>query len=276
MKDHLLLACFLFTAMTVCAQETFYYDKFFKTVTKKKTPYYRAFDVGDKVLNYTEYCNDTLMAKGRIMPGNYHGLENELAHYVRSQGNPYQFKKPFHKMKCEVEYYLNEKPSRKTVWDSNRILHAQVWSETGEPLLENGNGKRITTKEQSTFHELYQDSLLIEMYEVRQAEQDSLYYTFDKVAEPKQGYTQFVEDLIKILKYPAFAQILGKQGLVYVQFIIDKEGKLTEFTPLTSEGFNMEKKVIDKLSQMEPWNPSRFRGRPVKMKFTIPVRFKLT
>jgi TonB family protein len=262
--------------MSVSAQEKVYYDKFFKTVSRTKTDYYRTFQDADSVIMVTEMCRDTIMFDGSIYPGEHQPLSNDFIQFVRSNGNPYQFKSEFTTMRCEIDFYKNVLPSRKMVSHSGKIFHAQIWSDEGLPVLTHGSGKNVRTEKASVFHEYYQDSVLIEMFEVRQMLQDTLYYTYDKMAEPPNGYPRFTQDLVAIMKYPGFARLVGKQGMVYVQFIVGKNGKLTEFTPLTKEGFNLEKKAVDKLSKMPEWNPAIFRGKPVKMKFVIPIKFKLT
>jgi ribosomal protein S18 len=263
-------------SMNTIAQEKVYYDKFFKTVSRTKTDYYRIFQDTDSAIMVTEMCRDTIMSKGAIYPGEHQSLVNDFVHFVKSNGNLYQFKNEFTMMRCEIDFYKNVRLSRKMVSHSGKIFHAQIWSEEGLPLLVHGSGKNIREEKASICYEFYGDSVLTEMFEVRQMQRDTLYYTYDKMAEPPQGYPQFTQDLVAIMKYPGFARLVGKQGMVYVQFIIDKNGNLTEFTPLTKEGFNLEKKAIDKLSKMPAWNPAVFRNKPVKMKFVIPIKYKLT
>lgn len=269
------LFLFIFAASAM-AQTRIYYSELFKLPVQEKTKYFREFTETDSGAVVVEMCNDTLMAKGVISPLRSVTLMNDFAHFVRSLGNPYQSKHEFTAMRADIDYYQHGIKRSKFVAHLGKVLYAQQWSKNGLPLLVNGTGAEDYMEKESHFHQSFKDSLLVEMYEVRHAEGDTLYYTYDSMAAPKEGYQQFTEDLVKILKYPGFARLMGKQGVVYVQFIIDKEGRLGEVKPLSHEGFNLEKKAIDKLVKMPKWNPAIFRGRPVKMKFTIPIRFRLT
>ena len=259
----------------VCSQGRIYYDKFFKTISLQETKYFRDLHQNGSVMTITEVSGDTVVAKGVVQGVSNIELANQFAHYIKSFGNPYQNKVEFASMRGEIDYYRKGVKYCTFVARSGKILFAQLWSPTGEPLLSAGTGSHHYTNATSEYFQFFADSVMVEMFEIRTLQRDTIYDTYDKMAEPRNGYQDFTNDLLKILKYPGFARLMGKQGLVYVEFIVDKKGKLTDFRPLTNEQFNLEKKAVDKLSRMPDWKPAIFRGKPVKMKFTIPIRFRL-
>jgi TonB family protein len=278
----LLLISLISTSLFLClsgslyGQNRIYYDRFFKDQVETKTNYYRELTIADSTAAVKEVCADTVMAQGSVRYGKHAALINDFAHFMKSYGNPYQLKKEFEDMRGEIDYYKDGRKERKIVSYSAKMYHAQIWSSDGRELLTQGNGEHVYTEKLSTFHQYFKDSVMVEMFEVRNATQDTLYYTYDRLAEPVEGYTSFSQELARILKYPGLARLAGKEGLVYVQFIVAKDGRLSEFKPLTKEGFNLEKKAVEKLSKMPNWRPALFKGKPVKMKFTIPIRFRLT
>ncbi|MEL6987227.1 MAG: TonB family protein, partial [Bacteroidota bacterium] len=81
------------------------------------------------------------------------------------------------------------------------------------------------------------------------------------------------------IKYPAEARISGVQGMVVAQFIVRKDGNLTDLKLLRDIGAgcgNEALRVIESMNQMEDkWIPGRQRGKLVDVQFTLPVRFKL-
>jgi periplasmic protein TonB len=95
------------------------------------------------------------------------------------------------------------------------------------------------------------------------------------MASPKEGVQEFLRNLVTILKYPGIARLAGKEGMIYVQFVVDKNGSLTDFKPLGNEGYNFEQKAIKKLEKLPSWNPGIYKNKVVKQKFVLPVRFKL-
>ena len=60
---------------------------------------------------------------------------------------------------------------------------------------------------------------------------------------------------------------------VYVQFIVDKEGKISDITPLTNHGFGMEEEVIRVLRRSPRWRPAIQDGRKVKAYRKQPITF---
>lgn len=143
-------------------------------------------------------------------------------------------------------------------------------------MLVNGSGVHSyqdkTTGEQ--LREVYLDSLLVEKWGIRKEQQDTVYYHYDKPAQPRGGMKSFYQSLSQNMEYPKRALLAQKDGTVYIQIIIEKDGQLTEFTPLTENGFNMEDDVLKVLKRFRPWKPAIFQGKPVKTKIIVPVLFK--
>lgn len=96
------------------------------------------------------------------------------------------------------------------------------------------------------------------------------------MAIPKEGFEEFFQNLVNVLRYPGIARLAGKEGHIYVEFVVDKNGQLTDFRPLSSEGYNFEEKAIKKLEKLPPWHPAIYKSYRVKQKFVLPVKFKLT
>jgi TonB family C-terminal domain len=76
--------------------------------------------------------------------------------------------------------------------------------------------------------------------------------------------------------YPEKARSKNKEGVFYINFIVDKDGKLTAFELVDKEGsLNLENNTIKSLMELPPWNPAIYKNKPVKQAFTLPLRFKL-
>jgi GldM C-terminal domain/Gram-negative bacterial TonB protein C-terminal len=65
------------------------------------------------------------------------------------------------------------------------------------------------------------------------------------------------------------------QYTTMIQFIVDKDGKLSEFTPLTKMGYGMEQEVIRVLKLSGTWNPAIQNGKPVKAYRRQPITFQV-
>lgn len=89
---------------------------------------------------------------------------------------------------------------------------------------------------------------------------------------------QIQKHILKHLTYPPEAQIQNIQGRVYVAFVIDKEGYITELKARGPRvvGVNLlEEESIRIMKLLPKLNPGIQRGKPVKVKFTIPIMFNL-
>lgn len=81
--------------------------------------------------------------------------------------------------------------------------------------------------------------------------------------------------LHKNLKYPASAQESCVQGRVVVQFVVNKDGSIVEPKVIKSVDPALDKEAIRVVSAMPKWSPGRMRGRPVRVRFVLPVTFRL-
>ncbi len=79
----------------------------------------------------------------------------------------------------------------------------------------------------------------------------------------------------KNLKYPKKAQKLGIQGTVFISFVVEKDGKLSDVKVVRGIGGGCDEEALRVVKKMPKWNPGKQKGETVSVKFTIPVRFRL-
>ena len=77
------------------------------------------------------------------------------------------------------------------------------------------------------------------------------------------------------IKYPSEAHKNGTQGRVTVQAIIDTEGRVTNTRVIKGADPYLDAEAIRVVSSMPKWSPGMQDGKPVNVKFTIPVMFRL-
>lgn len=102
--------------------------------------------------------------------------------------------------------------------------------------------------------------------------------TFQVVEEMPEfpgGINECLKFLGTNIKYPLEAQKAGVQGRVIVQFIVEKDGTISN--PKIVRGVNpdLDGEAIRVVSIMPTWEPGRQKGQPVRVKYTIPVTFRL-
>lgn len=101
---------------------------------------------------------------------------------------------------------------------------------------------------------------------------------FEVVEEPANfpgGMSACLQFLSKNIKYPTIAQENGTQGQVILQFVIERDGSITDIKVVRSVDPYLDKEALRVVKTMPKWNPGKQRGKPVRCRFTLPVRFRL-
>ena len=89
--------------------------------------------------------------------------------------------------------------------------------------------------------------------------------------------SRFLEKWVyQYIKYPEAAVREGVQGRVMVDFIIDKEGKVTDVRVVRSVDPELDAEAVRVISASPKWKPGRLKGNKVRTSLTIPVEFRLT
>ena len=86
----------------------------------------------------------------------------------------------------------------------------------------------------------------------------------------------FYAEISENLKYPVQAKNLGIEGRVYVEFIVDENGNLTNFNVLKGIGAGCDKAAIDVVQNSSvAWQPGIHDGKKIKQKIVLPINFRL-
>lgn len=108
-------------------------------------------------------------------------------------------------------------------------------------------------------------------------EEEPVEQIFEVVEEqptPEGGMEAFYKFVGKELKYPAQANRMGVEGRVFVQFIVDEKGNVSEVKAVKGIGAGCDEEAVRVIKQTK-WNPGKQRGRAVKVRMIMPVLFKL-
>jgi len=103
----------------------------------------------------------------------------------------------------------------------------------------------------------------------------AVFEVVEEMPEFPGGVDAMMEYLQKELRYPESAKEKGIQGRVTVQFIIDKEGNVTNSKVTRSVDKDMDAEAIRLVKAMPKWKPGMQKGKAVAVKYTVPVVFRL-
>jgi protein TonB len=81
--------------------------------------------------------------------------------------------------------------------------------------------------------------------------------------------------LSKNIKYPVVAQENGIQGRVICQFVVNRDGSIVDVQVVRGVDPSLDKEAVRVIQSMPRWNPGKQRNQPVRVKFTLPVNFRL-
>ena len=102
-----------------------------------------------------------------------------------------------------------------------------------------------------------------------------VYETVDKMPEFPGGMTGLMQHLSKNIRYPAEAHTNNIQGRVVVSVIINTEGKVTNAKIVQSVAPSLDAEALRVTGTMPDWIPGTKDGKPVNVKYTFPVVFRL-
>ena len=89
------------------------------------------------------------------------------------------------------------------------------------------------------------------------------------------GQIAMLKYIMENMKYPEQAMKEGIQGRVAVRFIVEKDGSISDVKPILSVHPLLNKEAVRVVESMPKWTPGKQNGKPVRVRFNLPVMFKL-
>jgi protein TonB len=97
----------------------------------------------------------------------------------------------------------------------------------------------------------------------------------EKNPEPIGGYDAMYAFLKANLKYPDVARTANISGTVFVEFVVEKDGSISNLKILASVHSELDKEAMRVVKMMPKWKPGEQLGKPVRCLFNIPIRFTI-
>lgn len=107
------------------------------------------------------------------------------------------------------------------------------------------------------------------------ANDDQVYQIVEDPARPIGGYKAFYQKFAERLVYPEKARELGIEGKIFIQFVVDIDGSITDVKAVKSYCAGCEEAAITAVSTLGPFKPAFHRNVAVKQKIILPVNFSL-
>ena len=111
--------------------------------------------------------------------------------------------------------------------------------------------------------------------EEEEPEEQQIFQVVEEMPEFPGGMAECLKFIGKNIKYPTIAQENGVQGRVIVQFVVNQDGSIVDPVVVRSVDPYLDKEALRVIKMMPKWKPGKQRGKAVRVKYTVPVTFKL-
>lgn len=118
-----------------------------------------------------------------------------------------------------------------------------------------------------------------EIFNFAVVENKPVYPGCEKFATEDERYACFTQSIMthisKNFKFPEMARQMGIQGRVFVNFVIEKDGSISNVIVARGVDELLDKEAIRVVKTLPKFKPAKQRGKPVRMQYTVPINAKL-
>jgi protein TonB len=106
-------------------------------------------------------------------------------------------------------------------------------------------------------------------------ENNVVFQVVEKMPTFPGGDAELFKFLGNNVKYPVIAQENGIQGRVICQFVVNRDGSIVDVEVVRSVDPSLDREAIRVIKSMPKWSPGQQRGKAVRVKYTLPINFRL-
>ncbi|MCQ2203131.1 MAG: energy transducer TonB [Bacteroidales bacterium] len=115
----------------------------------------------------------------------------------------------------------------------------------------------------------------VEVQEEEPVEEEEVFLIVEQMPVFPGGDDALRKYLAQSVKYPVIAQENGIQGRVFVSFVVNQKGEVTNVKVARPFDPNLDKEAVRVVQSMPKWTPGMQRGKAVKVSYTVPINFVL-
>lgn len=104
---------------------------------------------------------------------------------------------------------------------------------------------------------------------------DEIFVVVEQQPEFPGGTTALMKFLGDNIRYPVIAQENGIQGRVIMNFVVERDGSISDVQVVRGQDPSLDREAERVIKTMPKWKPGQQRGKPVRVRFTLPVVFRL-
>ncbi len=104
---------------------------------------------------------------------------------------------------------------------------------------------------------------------------DEIFTIVEEQADFPGGIAAFYKYVKRKMKYPPQARRMGMEGKVFVQFVVERDGSITDVKAIRGLGAGTDEEAVRVIKSSPKWKPGKQRGVPVRVRRVIPITFRL-
>ena len=142
----------------------------------------------------------------------------------------------------------------------------------GDTMTYSVNPFTISTDKSNKIHIVTEEDFNLK---VRHQDPDSVFQICEVMPEFPGGTEKFMAYLSENIKYPEEAKDKNISGRVFINFVVEKDGSVSNVKVMRSIGGGCDEEAVRVVKAMPKWKPGMQRGKPVRVSYVLPVTFKL-
>ena len=115
----------------------------------------------------------------------------------------------------------------------------------------------------------------VEIFEITEPDENSIFQVVEQQPEFPGGIPELMKYLQKNIRYPQICKEQRVQGRVIVQFVVNADSTITDVNVVKPVNPYLDQEALRVVKAMPKWKPGKQRGEPVRVRFTLPVTFRL-
>ncbi|NOX86795.1 MAG: energy transducer TonB [Chlorobi bacterium] len=108
-----------------------------------------------------------------------------------------------------------------------------------------------------------------------EVDEQQIFTVVESMPEFPGGMGALMKYLAENIKYPSLAKESGIQGRVFINFVVEPDGSISNVKVLRGIGGGCDEEAVRVVKSMPKWKPGMQRGKPVRVSYNLPVKFTL-
>lgn len=165
---------------------------------------------------------------------------------------------------------------------SENVANVATECEKNRPVIVDGDSVlrevRIVLKGESatSLHGESLPEVNVAGYKSESEKKDSIHQVVEQMPEFPGGMTELMKYINTNIKYPEEAKKAGAQGKTIVSFVVETDGAISDVEVMRSSGnHDLDAESVRVVRSMPKWKPAMHKGKKVRVRFTLPVMFRL-